>query len=421
MVQRKRRGVSVAVAALIVSVGMTSGAQAAVRILSSSGGVTATPVGDNAARLLGWTDDGADIWFARHGRAFRIPATGGHAVAAPSLDGVSQVGPGGRSAIVRRFPASATLRAADGRQIAKLAPWDPSSETLSEYVAWSRDGRLVAVAVDDRLLVLDADSGAAVSTIPLPGIDAYTTISPQAFAPDGSALVVLADNEVLRADVASRSLTTVASLPDDHWDPPAWSTSGAISVTGWHHHLVVVGSPTIPIGAWVYPAQWTPDGGNLTYSEWTGGGASGCDSLATLTTVAPGAPARHLIALDGWIDAWAWSADSQRVAIGFRRRIERRGKRHPWPRKIPRSFEMFTRSGDAAVRKVVVRVAVGLRHGARRATSMGRLATGLDRIRHRHPEVQDSAVEEAIAVVVGRWLHAAGFRGIGGLDELDSC
>jgi hypothetical protein len=71
------------------------------------------------------------------------------------------------------------------------------------------------------------------------------------------------------------------------------------------------------------------------------------------------------------------------------------------------------------VRAVVIRFALGLRHGAGRAKSIGRLAAGLDRISHHHPEVDDSAVQEAVAVVISRWLHAAGFRGIDALDELD--
>ena len=80
---------------------------------------------------------------------------------------------------------------------------------------------------------------------------------------------------------------------------------------------------------------------------------------------------------------------------------------------------MLTRAGDAAVRRVIVRAAKGLRQGAGRAKTMQRVRLGLDPIDRRYEEAQDTAVQEAIAVEIDRWLHAAGFAGLGATDELD--
>jgi hypothetical protein len=310
-----------------------------------------------------------------------------------------------------------TVRAADGDVIRTLPP-HPGHEQVSAVVAWSPDGRRVAAVVDEDVVVLDGDTGAPVATIGVPGIDA-DSLSAQAFSPDGSALVVLADGQLRTIDIATGTSTVLDSLPEDRWNAPVWSASGLIAVTGRHRvHLVASPSIEIPIGGWVYPARWSPDGSSLTYSEWLSSRPC-ADSDAALTTVAAGSPARHLLVLAGWIDAWAWSPDGEGVAVQFRRAVEHRGKRHPWPRRIPRRYEMFTRAGDAAVRAVVVRVAVGLRHGAGRARSIERLRAGLDRIGRRHPEVDDSAVQEAVATAIEPWLRAAGFEGIDALDELD--
>jgi hypothetical protein len=105
--------------------------------------------------------------------------------------------------------------------------------------------------------------------------------------------------------------------------------------------------------------------------------------------------------------------------VGLDRDPNTRGKRHPWPRQISRRFEMLTRAGDAAVRRVFVRAATGLRQGAGRAKTLQRLRLGLDRVGRRYDEAHDTAVQEHVVVELNRWLRAAGFVGLDATDELD--
>ena len=67
----------------------------------------------------------------------------------------------------------------------------------------------------------------------------------------------------------------------------------------------------------------------------------------------------------------------------------------------------------------MLRVTRGLRQGAGRQKTMERLRAGLDRINRRYDEAQDTQVQETVAVVISRWLRAAGFYGISALDALD--
>src|SRR3954471_515593 len=98
---------------------------------------------------------------------------------------------------------------------------------------------------------------------------------------------------------------------------------------------------------------------------------------AFAATVDPGSSPRNVLKpTEAQVRAWAWSPDGREVAVGLGADPGKRHARHPWPHGIPRSFEMFSRAGDAAVRAVVVRVATGLRQGAGHARTMQRLRTG---------------------------------------------
>jgi hypothetical protein len=79
---------------------------------------------------------------------------------------------------------------------------------------------------------------------------------------------------------------------------------------------------------------------------------------------------------------------------------------------------MFTRGGDAAIRRVMVRVATALKRGASRDTALSRLRLGMATVQERYDETDDTAVRDAIAVEIDRWLHAAGFGPVESADDI---
>jgi hypothetical protein len=95
-----------------------------------------------------------------------------------------------------------------------------------------------------------------------------------------------------------------------------------------------------------------------------------------------------------------------------------RGKRHPWPRRIARDYAMFSRRGDAAVRRLVVRAARSLRRGAGREAVLSRVRLDYAKVADRYAEALDTAVREAVSDELDRWLRAAGFEPIEAFDEI---
>jgi WD40 repeat protein len=402
-------------AALLAVLGVVAPAAAEIRVLNASGGLVGTPVPDDRTNLWRWTDDGTGLLVARRGQGLRVSVADGTTSRVIALDHATSVGPGGRSAVVRDNPAQVTLRAADGAVVAAAALTNPDSAV--SQVVWSPDGQRAAFVVEGNVIVVDADTGAVIARAEVPGASVYS-LSEQAFSSDGTALVIKANDQVMRFDVASGALTTLAALPRGSWDPPAWSSSGPIATSA--DRVLLFGAPLAEINSAHpdLPVLWTPDGTQLTYMQWQYPGQC-ADPRASLRTVPPGSATQTLFTTSARIKAWAWSSDGQHVAVALARDPNKRGKRRPWPRHISRRFEMLTRAGDAAIRRVIMRAANGLRHGAGRAKTMQRVRLGLDPIDRRYDEAQDTAVQEAIVVEIDRWLHAAGFAGLGAADELD--
>src|SRR3954451_16357660 len=217
--------------ALLCVLAVPAFAGAEIRILDPSGAVVATPAHDNGADLLGWTDDGAELWLSRRGRAFRVPSSGGAEARGPVLGGATQIGPSGRSAVADDpdFASREVVRVADGRVVATLA--SPDGASFISHIAWSSDGHRGAVLVGDGVLVFDTDTGVTLTKVPLPGIRG-SSLSAQAFSPDASSLAILNDRQVIGIDVATGATRPLATLPDDDWSAPAWGRAGTIAVTG---------------------------------------------------------------------------------------------------------------------------------------------------------------------------------------------
>jgi hypothetical protein len=250
-----------------------------------------------------------------------------------------------------------------------------------------------------------------------------------AFAPDASALLVESGPRVLRVDLASGALSTVlrATRAND-WPIAAWGASGNVAASLDGRGIRVFGpSPAderLP-GAFVDRMRWSPDGGALAYLYTVPSVQRCAVEQEGMGLLIPGAAPRTLLApTDADLVGAMWSPDGGRLAVqaddrGCDAAPERRGKRHPWPRRIRHDYEMLSARGNAAVRHLVVRVARALRHGASRDKAMQIVCTEHARILRRFPEIEDTVVAEALAVELSKWLRSAGWRGIDGLDEFD--
>jgi hypothetical protein len=411
------------VLAVICAVLLTSAAPAAARIvvLDPSGAVLATPVSDDATQLLRWTDDGAALLVHGRGGARRVDVATGVSMPQPALDSAVSVGPGGRWIGVglrpgRRVPIE--LHGADGRLLATLgAP----TYGLQPDVAWTRDGSRVAVAAGSTLVLADTASGSVLRRVELLGVQ----LGAQAFAPDAAAVVVSVsgDATVQRVDVASGA-RSVLFRPRRPLDTPlaAWSSAGRIAVTT-DDVVRVLDVPPVVISREVLAheaqAGWTPDGRAVFYP--VGVRAPRCASpRAALELRVPGEAPRTLLGpVAAEIFRAQWAPDGHAVAVELGPDFDKRGKRHAWPRRIRRDFAMFSKRGDAAMRRVVLHAARALRRGTGRARTLVIVSDEYARVAKRFDEALDSEVGEALAVELSKWLRAAGFEEIEALDELD--
>jgi hypothetical protein len=171
------------------------------------------------------------------------------------------------------------------------------------------------------------------------------------------------------------------------------------------------------------PAIWTPDGNALTLAF--SGPTDDCSFPSQgVATLVPGQARRVVMpARNRKVVAYAWSPDGTRLAVELakvrRPRSQPRGQRHPWPRSVAREFELASRRGDRAARRIVLRAVRALRRGAGRKRTLRDVRIGVRRLAERFDDASDSAVDEAFADALDPWLRAAGFERIEGLDEVD--
>jgi hypothetical protein len=167
---------------------------------------------------------------------------------------------------------------------------------------------------------------------------------------------------------------------------------------------------------------WSPDASALSYVF--GIAPDECSyPRPGLGLVAPGHRPRVLIKPGGSeIRSTAWSPDGRTLAVDlapdYDAQAEQRGRRHHWPRRIARDYGMFSRRGNAAMRRIVVRAGRALRHGAGREQTLRLVRKAFERAASRYREADDTAVRDALADELDKWLTAAGLAPIEAFDEI---
>lgn len=213
-----------------------------------------TPVLGDRAQCLAFTPDGtrlvvgtgasatAIVWRVEDGRLLRqTRRVIDEGSSNPGLKSVS-ITPDGRRILtagqvnltneqmkVRREGTGVEVRLWD------IESGEPIRDLLGElgvgegYAALSRDGRHVAVADQNRLRILDIETGKPERTIPVPG----TRGGPPAFSPDGTIVALPLENSVALFETQTgRSLLHDARTPVGNVASAAWSPSGDRIVTG---------------------------------------------------------------------------------------------------------------------------------------------------------------------------------------------
>ena len=243
---------------------------------------------------------------------------------------------------------------------------------------------------------------------------ASRTLPPQAFAPDGSALLVVTRKAVLRLAVPGANVLDRRRLTSPYGQVAVWSATGAVAIAQ-HTGIDVLGGPRVPVDD-AETIAFSGDGTLLAYRFSTG--RTACSYPQTgLDVVAPGRPASMVLAL-GQLRGFAWAPGGHLLAVDAEPAPapRPRGKRHPWPKRIATGYGMPTRAGDRALRQLVLRAARSLRHGATREVVLSRVRSDYAGIE----AARTTAVLKAVARELDKWLHAAGWARIRTLREL-SC
>ena len=376
-----------------------------IRLIDPGTGTSTVLVKDDTTRLLTALDDGLLVKQARGG-ATSLVALDGSATAAPRFGDAQSVGPGGRTLGMQ--PPGYALRAADGRVLGTYAV--DGLVFAEPEVAWSADGTRVAVLVGEQLRVLDTATGAALVEEAADG-----RLDAQAFSADASALLYARERRVERLDIASGQTSDLGQAAF----AASWSSAGQVALTR-ERGIAVLGAAGVRAPTNVFfAAQWSPDGRTLAFSVEQA--RDECSApLAGVAVAAPGGTPRVLVKpSDRGLRGFTWAPDG-RLAVDREADLtpEGRGKRHPWPKRVGNDYAMFSPRGDAAVRHAVVRAAASLKRGASRETALSRLRLAMAEVQERYDETDDSAVGDAIAEEIDRWLSAAGFVPVESSDEV---
>jgi hypothetical protein len=92
-------------------------------------------------------------------------------------------------------------------------------------------------------------------------------------------------------------------------------------------------------------------------------------------------------------------------------------RRRAWPRDVAGEYDMFTAAGNHALERVMRHAASMLKAGRSREAVLRWIEVAFSVVERVHGEAGDTAVCEAFAQELDRWLEAAGFDPIDACDE----
>jgi hypothetical protein len=384
--------VAVVLTALLL---LAAPARAEVRLVDVGTGAVTGPVHDGS--VLAWTDAG--LFVTEGSRVWRV--VDGVGTLQPQYEGAVSIGPRGHA--VFGDLGAFEVRDAAGKVVTRRRV---PVRLYGPAVSW-RDDR-VAVLAGDRLHVVDLATGKLIGTR-----DDVDSLTSQGFAPDDVSVVVTAGREVLsfpdgrvlhRTEHKFDAVGTVAS-------------NGTVAIT--HDTAIrVLGNSGIHVEA-RRPALWDPAGTMLAYRLIRYPDVCSYGQLG-LGVAALGEKPRVLIPPSPReIGDHVWSPDGRTIAVDLGPEVpepvERRGKRHPWPKRIARDYHMSTARGNAALQRIVVRAARALRRGDGREETLRRVRIAYAKV---DDEAGDTIVREAVANELDKWLHAAGWDRIEAFDEI---
>ena len=285
----------------------------------------ATAVSANSSYGVAWASGGTSLLVNGGGglNLVEVTRSGSATRVVRRLRGVTTFGPEGRSVENVGEPGRG-FRVLDhtGRVTARVA----GRPQFPDAVAWSLDGRRVAMLTEQSdhtvLVVVDADLGSLVLRVRLP----YdTSLAPQAFAPDGSALVLSVGDTVARLDLLTGTRRTLRRVKSEEGAGVAvWGATGDIAVRTARRVLVLrPGAPSRLVAMLRVRASsdlsWTPDGRALSFvqtEDLPGLSPLGSAVSVRLVRAAPGARLRTLRRPSTeLITATAWSPDGRTLAI----------------------------------------------------------------------------------------------------------
>ena len=373
-------------------------ARADILLIDPASGAATTLVAEDELRIVGWVGDALVVEenFGTE-RRMRIGPDGSRR-RAPEFDRAKTIGPGSQTV---RQTKQFELRAPDGHVVETFSLDFFFSDDPT--IAWSAGGARLALITSDRLRVLDSATGAVVAEYPAVGGQLGT----QAFSPDGGAIVYTNDRDAVRIDVATGKATRLGRA-----NAAAWSASGQVALIR-DGSIAVLGAPGVRAGLDRYSdALWSPDGRTIAFGSKQD--QTGCSyPLVGVSVAAPGGEPRVLVEpTTRAIRTFAWAPDG-RLAVDRGRNYvsatNRRGKRHPWPKRVASRYFVQRRGGNTAIRRVLLRAARSLKAGAARDAVLARMRRDMAPVQRHYDEVSGPLVSEAIGAELDRWLHAAGF------------
>jgi hypothetical protein len=312
-------------------------AEAGTLLSVPAAGGRATTVGGDAGAYFGtpcWRGDGAMT--ARLERHKRVPRYGiFRAGKAPRWRAVDDdvidatFGPGCTLVAEayyafdddRQYDGGVLVRDAAGKELARVqSDGYPDGQSL----AWSRDGKRLAVAMNERrhgttIRVVDVRSGRVLARR-----KADTYLTPGAFAPDGASLVYTDEERTLILDVATSRARTLAGGTDGKWlREPAWSPKGdriaAINEEGGIELLAPADGygPIIPASAvWTETLAWSPDGATLALQFKRPNETRAPDRYGlALVAATPEGRLRRLVQPVPYLSPPVWSPDGSALAV----------------------------------------------------------------------------------------------------------